>query len=230
MTDPTSPSGPPDPAGDDPRPGPERRPAPDPAESSAASPPEPDQHERSGRRRQDEGAGQAEGAQSHSSEAEDQRLLVRLGAVLREVDPAPRDLVALAKASFILRDLDAELAELVEDSAAPDPERQPLAVRGSATVPQPRQLTFQVVDERGQDEVIVAVQVEAAGELRRLSGHLFPPEPADIELRRPGTAEVQRVPADEGGFFVLEDVPPGPMSLTVRREGAFAVATRWTLV
>ncbi|WP_306212141.1 carboxypeptidase-like regulatory domain-containing protein [Actinoplanes sp. RD1] len=163
-------------------------------------------------------------------ERDDQLLLARLGALLREVDPAPRDLVALAKASFILRDLDAELAELVEDSAAPDPEWQPLAVRGSATVPQPRQLTFQVVDERGQDEVIVAVQVEAVGELRRLSGHLFPPEPADIELRRPGTAEVQQVPADEGGFFVLEDVPPGPMSLTVRRGGAFAVATRWTLV
>ncbi|AGL17986.1 hypothetical protein [Actinoplanes sp. N902-109] len=164
---------------------------------------------------------------------DDGPLLARLEAMFREADPAPSDLVTLAKESFILRALDAELAQLVEDSdtsAAEPAASRAMAVRGAGTVPHPRQLTFQVVDEQGRDEVVIAVQVEAAGSRRRLTGHLAPQGPATIEVRQPAADQPRRTEADARGLFIIDDVLPGPMSLTLHRPGAAPVATQWTLV
>jgi hypothetical protein len=164
---------------------------------------------------------------------DDGPLLARLEAMFRDADPAPSDLVTLAKESFILRALDAELARLVEDSdtnAAEPAGSRAMAVRNAPTVPQPRQLTFQVVDERGRDEVVIAVQVEAVGPRRRLTGHLAPQGPATIEVRQPTAPHARQVDADGRGLFIIDDVLPGPMSLTLRRAGVPAVATQWTLV
>ncbi|WP_067510406.1 hypothetical protein [Actinoplanes sp. TFC3] len=164
---------------------------------------------------------------------DDERLLARLEAMFRDVDPAPADLVTLAQQSFILRALDAEFAQLVEDSATAPAEpagSRAMAVRGPGAAPPPRQLTFQVVDERGNDEVVIAVQVESIGGRRRLTGHLAPRGPAAIEVRQPAATDSRHVDADGRGLFVVEDVLPGPMSLTLRREGFPAVATQWTLV
>ncbi|GAA2503294.1 hypothetical protein [Winogradskya humida] len=164
---------------------------------------------------------------------EDGPLLARLEAMFSEADPAPAEAVALAKASFILRSLDAELAALVEDSESESAEpagSRAMAVRGPGAAPQPRQLTFQVVDERGHDEVVIAVQVEAVGARRRLTGHLAPQGPATIEVRQTASAQARSVDADGRGLFIIDDVLPGPMSLTLRRAGSPAVATQWTLV
>lgn len=54
---------------------------------------------------------------------EDETLLRRLGAVLDQVDPPPPITFEMARAAFVVRDLDAELIPLVEQSA--------LAVRGA---------------------------------------------------------------------------------------------------
>ncbi|MEV4642119.1 hypothetical protein AB0J80_32700 [Actinoplanes sp. NPDC049548] len=168
------------------------------------------------------------------NDAHDDSLLARLGQLFREADPPPADAVELARQSFGLRGLDAELAELVEDSEAATGDaavhRQAVAVRDPGTAPQPRQLTFQVVGPHGADEVIIAVQVEAVGTRRRLTGHLAPQGPARIEVRQPAAPEARRVDADGRGLFVIDDVLPGPMSLTCRRAGAPAIATQWTLV
>lgn len=168
------------------------------------------------------------------NDAHDDRLLARLGQLFRESDPPPADAVDLARQSFVLRGLDAELAALVEDSEAATGDagvhRQAVAVRDPGTAPQPRQLTFQVVGPHGGDEVIIAVQVESVGAHRRLTGHLAPQGPARIEVRQPAAPEARRVDADGRGLFVIDGVLPGPMSLTCRRAGAPAVATQWTLV
>ncbi|MEV6597655.1 hypothetical protein AB0M36_12400 [Actinoplanes sp. NPDC051346] len=163
----------------------------------------------------------------------DERLLTRLGDLFARVDAPPEPLVELARQSFGLRALDAELAALVEDSeSACDAavHRRAVAVRDPGTAPQPRQLTFQVVGPHGHDEVVIAVQVEFLGTRRRLTGHLAPQGPARIEVRQPAAPQARRVDADGRGLFVVEDVLPGPLSLTCRRSGAPVVTTEWTLV
>jgi hypothetical protein len=165
---------------------------------------------------------------------DDARLLARLGEMFHEAEPPPEDVMELARQSFGLRTLDAELAALVEDSDEAVGESaasfRGMAVRGAGLAPEPRQLTFQIVDEQGRDELVIAVQVESVGGRRRLTGHLAPQGPAHIEVRQPTVPQARRVDADRRGLFVIEDVLPGPMSLTCRRSGVPAVATQWTLL
>jgi hypothetical protein len=162
----------------------------------------------------------------------DERLLSRLRAMFEQADPPPPELVELARQSFVLRDLDAELAHLVEDSeqSVDTATRGPVPVRSPGTLPQPRQLTFQVIGPHGGDEIVIAVQVEPVGARRRLTGHLAPQGPARIEVRQPAAAQPHRVDADHRGLFVIDGVLPGPMSLTCHRAGAPVVATQWILV
>ena len=162
----------------------------------------------------------------------DDELMARLRDMFRAADPVPASVVDLARESFTLRTLDAELAALVEDTAGAaeeDPARA-VAVRRAGGYPEPRQLTFQYFDGRTGDELVIAMQVEAVGVRRRLTGHLAPPGPAEIEMRQPAVPQGRRVEVDPLGRFVFEDVHPGPASLTCRRANAPAVATQWTLL
>ena len=164
---------------------------------------------------------------------DDGRLLARLRDMFRRADPPPPDVVELARQSFTLRRLDAELAALVEDSDDPggEPTRdRAVSVRRAGVPPEPRQLTFQFRDARTSEELVIAVQVEAVGVRRRLTGHLAPRGPAEIEMRQPAVPDGRRVDVDRLGRFVIEDVFPGPASITCRRVGAPAVATQWTLL
>ena len=157
---------------------------------------------------------------------DDDRLLAWLAEVLRTAEPAPAEVAELARESFALRALDAELAGLVEDSD--DPVTAPMAVRDLTGAPARRMLGYHFLDGRTGDELVIAVEVETLGEVRRLSGQLTPAEPADIEVRQP--TRLVRVEADRLGRFVVADVRPGPVSLTCRRAGAPAVATQWRLI
>jgi hypothetical protein len=153
-----------------------------------------------------------------------------LAEIFRDADPVPADVMELARQSFALRTLDAELAALVEDSAASadDPAAQPLTVRGA--LPERRQLTFQFHDEQTDEDLIIAVEVESRNRRRRLTGQLAPQGPAYIEVRQPAVPRARRVDVDRLGRFVVDDVLPGPASLTCRRAGAPSVATQWTLL
>lgn len=159
------------------------------------------------------------------TQAQDDRLLARLGEALREAEPPPAEMVELARQSFILRTLDAELAALVEDSALD--RSAGVAVRGQAQQ-KLRQLTFQFYDAQNDDELVIAMEVESRGPHRRLIGHLSSRRPAEIEIRQPAAPEARRVDVDHLGRFIIDDVLPGPMSLTCRRSGARPVATEWT--
>jgi hypothetical protein len=105
-----------------------------------------------------------------------------------------------------------------------------MAVRGSGRPPEPRQLTFQFFDPRTRDELLIAIQVEAVGVRRRLTGHVAPQGHVEIEMRQPAVPEARQVEVDQLGRFVIEDVFPGPASITCRREGVPPVATQWTLI
>ena len=162
--------------------------------------------------------------------ADDSRLTSWLAEMFRRADPPPADAMELARQSFVLRTLDAELAALVEDSDAPADQAAPLAVRDVRTRPERRQLTFQFHDQQTDQDLIIAVEVETRGRHRRLTGHLAPQGPAHIEVRQPAVPRARRVDVDRLGRFVVDDVLPGPASLTCRRAGSPSVTTQWTLV
>jgi hypothetical protein len=165
---------------------------------------------------------------------DEQALAARLGAMFRADDPPPPDAVELARQSFTLRTVDAELAALVEDSEATaddrDPDRRPLVVRTVDPAHGPRLLTYHFYDGQSRAELVIAMQVEMAGNVRRLTGHVTPPGPARIELRQAAVPQARRVDADLLGRFLIDDVLPGPTSLTCQREGAPPVVTEWTFL
>jgi hypothetical protein len=133
-------------------------------------------------------------------------------------DPVPDEMMAAARAAFVWRTLDAELAALTYDSSADD--RELAGVRGAATA---RLLTFEA------PEMTVEVEATAAGTGRRLIGQLVPPQRGEVEVRHPGGSTT--VQADELGRFWADGVAPGPVSLRCRgRAAGITVVTDWVLV
>ena len=96
-----------------------------------------------------------------SRERADDELERRLRALATEADPPPALVVDAAKAAFALRDLDAELAVLVADSAVDDP-----AVLTRAVVSDVRMLSF----ECGDVAVELDVETDPLSRRVRLSG------------------------------------------------------------
>lgn len=146
----------------------------------------------------------------------DDQLLDDLRRVLDIVEGHPPESTVLAEAALDWRTLDAELAELVHDSAVDEPE---LVVRGDAD--ELRVLSFSTGD--------VQIEVEYAN--RQLIGQVVPAEAIVVELYRDGSDPAATVSADEFGTFVIADVPPGPISLVCRADdGRWSVRTSWTAV
>jgi hypothetical protein len=173
------------------------------------------------------------GPAEQTSAPDDGRLLDRLGDMFQAADPPPADMLELARQSFGLRTLEADLARLVEDSesAAGEPTAQSraVAVRGTGLAAEPRQLTFHF-DGEHHDELIIAIQVESAGGRRRITGHLTPRGSARIEVRQPAAPRARETDVDRLGRFIIDDVPAGPTRLTCRRADVPDVATEWTLL
>jgi hypothetical protein len=175
-----------------------------------------------------------DGPAEQTSAPDDGRLLARLGEMLRAADPPPADALELARQSFGLRTIEAELARLVEDSetamaesAAPS---RAMAVRGAGLAAEPRQLTFHFDGGPDGAELIIAIQVESSAGRLRITGHLTPQESARIEVRQPAAPQVRAIDVDRLGRFVIDDVPAGPTRLTCRRAEVPDVATEWTLL
>ena len=146
----------------------------------------------------------------------DEQLLSDVGAAIAAADEVPAAVIEAAKASFTWRTVDAELAELVFDSAS----EELVGVRSGDEAT--RQMTFRAPGV----EIEVAVLSEGA---RRIIGQLVPPQQAEIELRY-GT-ETKRVMSDHLGRFTLHDVPVGPISLRcIYGDDASVVQTDWMLL
>ncbi len=152
----------------------------------------------------------------------DEQLMAELKGLLDRTASIPPWLVEAGKASYGLRSVDAELAELTRDSMVDEPA---LAVRGAG---EPRTLTF---DAPG---LTVEVEVTGSGRERRLLGQLVPPQAARVQVdsRPPDGRDVagHSIEADARGRFALGGIGPGPLRLTCHREGHPAVATDWVLV
>jgi hypothetical protein len=143
----------------------------------------------------------------------DEALLVRLGAVLDELDPTPPEVVTEARALFGLRRLDEELAELVRDSA--EDRGGLLAVRGEGDV---RLISFET------GPVTVELQVTERGAVRDLVAQVTGTALVGAEIE---TSAGRRDVPIEDSLFTVEDVPAGLLRLRLHTAAGRQLVTSW---
>ena len=142
------------------------------------------------------------------TEAEDQLerdILDGLREIFERLDPMPPELDELVLFALASRDLDAELARIVEDE---------LVRPGTRASGRVRSIRFEL---QGL-EMLVTV-VEGATGRRRVDGWLAPPQPATVEARTPQAPQARPPSADQSGRFALPDLGSGPTQFVVRLEG-----------
>ncbi len=150
----------------------------------------------------------------------DEALLAQLGAAVAEDGPPP-EIVAAAKAAFTWRTIDAELAALAYDTLE---ESVPAGVRGASAS---RALTFEA------GSAVIEIEVESAGEVRRLEGQVVPAAVARLELHRVDGAEPMGLAIDELGRFRADGVRPGQLRLLCRfldQAGGATLLTEWVRI
>jgi len=137
------------------------------------------------------------GAPGGKAFPDDEILLADIGRFLDELDPPPGDLVERVQFALALENLDVEVARWERlDSQA--------GVRGSGT----GTITFTVSD------LTVMINLTKIGKLHRIDGWLVPAGQYSVEVRvaEHGTTSTT---ADEGGRFVLDNVPRGTTQILV---------------
>jgi hypothetical protein len=141
------------------------------------------------------------------------QLFEELRTVLRRTDPVPAEVTDFAKTSLGWRRLDAELAELLEDSALES--ESPALARGTAGV---RSLTFRSA------ELTIDLEVQDGSLLGQLAP---PPAAATIELQLENGDVTATAESDGLGRFRLAAEGDGRFRLRILRPGAAAVETSW---
>lgn len=145
----------------------------------------------------------------------DDALLDGLRSVFGAVDPVPVEVTAFAHGALAFRVLDAELAELVADSAD-DP------VTTTRSGGPGRLVTFEA------EHLAIEVQVSTTGATRRLVGQLVPPATAQVTAQWPDGE--RDTTADELGRFTFDQVPSGPLRLRCTPASDPSVVTGWVTV
>jgi hypothetical protein len=147
----------------------------------------------------------------------DAELLGELRSLLGRVDAAPGEVDEFARAALGWRRLDAELAELLEDSALES--GRVAATRAGES--EGRWLTFQAAG--------LAIDLEVRTDDRQwtLLGQLAPATAATVEVQAADGSLAARTEADALGRFRLELSAGGRIRLRLLREGEPAVETSW---
>ncbi|MGW4483865.1 carboxypeptidase regulatory-like domain-containing protein [Amycolatopsis sp. NPDC004368] len=134
---------------------------------------------------------------SGSALPDDETLLADLGRFLDELDPPPDDLVQRVQFALELENLDVEVARWERAGEL-------AGVRSTAT----GTITFTVSD------LTVMINLTRIGKLHRIDGWLAPAGEYEVEVRVADEGTFSTV-ADEGGRFVLENVPCGTTQILV---------------
>jgi len=144
----------------------------------------------------------------------DDELFEELRSVLRRTDPVPAEVTDFAKAALGLRRLDADLAELLEDSVL-DSEAAALTRGGGG-----RSLTFR------SDDLTIDVEIQDGHLLGQLAP---PPASASVELQGEDGTVAASADTDGLGRFRLQLGGEGRFRLRVlRRDPAGGpVETSW---
>ena len=140
---------------------------------------------------------------------DDDELMAALAEAVSEADAVTDRRREAARAAFTWRSVDAELMELLHDSALD----AGAAVRGAGD---PGRLLSFV-----NRELTLEVEV-GAGEL---TGQVLPAQAATVRLQSTG-GEERTVAADGAGFFRIEEVGSGPVRFVVTTS-EHALTTAW---
>jgi hypothetical protein len=133
--------------------------------------------------------------------AEDEAMMTEVARLVSELDPPPMGLVERAQFAIAIDDIDKIDIELARWA-----DTRPLAgVRGGM----PGTITFFVGD------LTVMVNVTRTGERQRIDGWLVPAGEHGVEVRVADHGSTETT-ADEGGRFVLTEVPRGTTQILVR--------------
>jgi hypothetical protein len=146
---------------------------------------------------------------------EDEVLLERLRAICEEVDPMPKLVIESARAAFSLRRLDAELAELVLDSAEEPAGAVAVRAAGLADI---RMLTFEA------GPLTVELQVTERDGGRHLVAQVTGVELAAAVLE---TSAARRALETDDGVLIAEHVPAGWVRFRLTTVAAAAYVTSW---
>ena len=145
---------------------------------------------------------------------DDEQLLAALGEAIEARAAVPSWFVETGKNAYAWHNIDAELAQLTYDSRS-DADAMAASRSETASI---RALTF--------TSASLSIELEVAG--GSLLGQVVPPQAGTLEIRT--TAGMTTSPVDEGGFFAVEPVPPGPFLLRFRSTGgAYVMTARITL-
>ncbi|HEX3906708.1 MAG TPA: hypothetical protein VHW92_02120 [Mycobacteriales bacterium] len=147
---------------------------------------------------------------------DDERLLARLGAIAREIDPAPQLVREIGYAAYSLHRLDDELALLVADS------RSELDAVRSVTS-EVRLMSFQ------SPGISVEIEVSRGPSQITAIGQLMPADAAaggQVHLETPA-GNVASVRIDSEGRFEFSDVTESMVRFRVEAPGVKTVTTCW---
>lgn len=128
---------------------------------------------------------------------EDTAVLSELTRLVYELDPPPADLVERVQFAIALENLDVEVARWERAGSF-------AGVRGG----QPGTITFTV------DNLTLMVNFTSNGARHRIDGWLVPAGEHTVEVRV-AEHESSTTTADDGGRFVLADVPTGTTQIVV---------------
>lgn len=153
--------------------------------------------------------------------AMEESLFERLAQIADETEPVPVEVGAAARAAFGFRDIDAQIAALIRDSAD---EPELAGVRDSDS---DRLLSFELAGDR-PGPVTVELQVGTVAQdfrdvVGQISGTVLTGAAVD-------TAGESRELTVDDGFFVARDVPAGPVRLRFTTDRGNRIATSWVRV
>ena len=147
---------------------------------------------------------------SDGRSSEDDRFLELLAAVLDDADGPPDAIVDQAASLFVLRDLDAELLELLSDT------------RDAGLVTRAEQLDWRLVVFQGSGcSITLEISVDDGEPV--LIGHVEPAGPHEVELLSSADERSPVVHTDDGRFSV--PCPSGPFQVLVTLAGGTRVLT-----
>lgn len=141
--------------------------------------------------------------------SEDQ-VLAELREALAEADQVTDRQRDAARAAFTWRTVDAELAELLHDSAL-----ESAAVRGDDPA---RTLTF------ASGPLTLEVEIDGDRVMGQVVGGT-----ADSVLMQRSIADDEPLPVDASGFFRVEGVAPGPVRFVVQA-GDWTLTSPWVAI
>ena len=148
-------------------------------------------------------------------------LLADLRRVMAEADGPPEAVRAAARAAFLARNLDDELAVLIADSRAADGDYEPVRA-----VPEPAQGRWLLSFEGGGVQVDMEVDEERNGV--RLLGQFSGTSGDEFFLE--SSNGLRRLDVDEIGRFIVGGVTHGAVRLRCRSADGARITTVWVNV